>query len=279
MDRNFRELLGAQWKAGKFLCVGLDSELEKIPESARESSNRATILGFNRRIIDATKEYVCAYKPNLAFYEAHGDEGYAALRETIQYIREQAPEVPVILDAKRADIGNTNRGYVDSAFRHLQADAITVHPYLGSDAMKPFLEEKDKGIFILCRTSNGGAKELQDLKVDGMPLYQKVAKLVAETWNTNGNCGLVVGATYPEELKAVRRIAPGLPILIPGIGAQGGDLEEAVANGRDANGAGLIIAVSRSVIFASHASDFAEAAGREARAFHERIIRAMEQRS
>src|SRR3989344_6605889 len=169
--RDFRELLEARWDEGKFLCVGLDSELEKIPESSRKGSNRETIVAFNRVIIDATKDLVCAYKPNSAFYEAHGDEGWSALRETAQYIIEQAPDVPIILDAKRGDIGNTNNGYVDSIFHYLQMDAVTVQPYLGSEALRPFLMRKDKGIFVLCRTSNEGAGELQDLMVEGEPLY------------------------------------------------------------------------------------------------------------
>src|SRR3989344_5720374 len=224
MARNFRELLEARWDEGKFLCVGLDSELEKIPESLRKGTTREILLNFNRAIIDATKDIICAYKPNSAFYEAHGDKGFAALRETAQYILERAPDVPIILDAKRADIGNTNNGYVDSIFRHLQMDAVTVQPYLGSEALKPFLEQKNKGIFVLCRTSNPGAGELQDLMIDGVPLYEKVARLVAEKWNTNGNCGVVVGATYPEALREIRAIIGNMPILIPGVGAQGGDV-------------------------------------------------------
>ena len=273
--RNFWKLLEAQWEEGKFLCVGLDSDVEKIPESIRKNSTRETIVAFNRAIVDVTKTLVCAYKPNIAFYEAHGDEGLAALRETAQYIIEQASEVPIILDAKRADIDSTNKGYVDAIFQHLQMDGVTVHPYLGSDALKPFLEQKDKGVFVLCRTSNRGAGELQDLITDGEELYKKVAHLVAEKWNVNGNCGVVVGATYPEELKKVRAIVGDMPILIPGIGAQGGDLEKAVAAGKDSRGKGIIVCVSRSVIFASHGADFAEAARREAETLHDKINKAM----
>ena len=272
MARNFQELLGKQWEAGKFLCVGLDSELEKIPESAHKGSNRETIVAFNRAIIDTTKDIVCAYKPNIAFYEAHGDEGLSALRETAQYILDQAPEVPIILDAKRGDIGNTNNGYIDSIFGYLQTDAVTVHPYLGSEALKPFLDRKDKGIFVLCRTSNQGASELQDLEVDGEPLYKKVAHLVAEKWNTNGNCGVVVGATYPKELEEVRAIIGNMPILIPGVGAQGGDVEKAVAAGKDKNGKGIIVTASRSIIFASDKEDFADAARVKAQEIHSQII-------
>jgi len=274
-ERNFRELLEAKWDEKKFLCIGLDSAFEKIPEVARKESARETIVAFNRAIVDATKTFVCAYKPNSAFYEARGDEGWAALRETIQYILEQAPDAPVILDAKRADIGNTNNGYVDSIFGHLQADAVTVHPYLGSEALKPFLDRKEKGVFVLCRTSNGGSEELQDLTVDGEPLYKRVARLVAEKWDANGNCGVVVGATYPKELKEVRSIVGDMPILIPGVGAQGGDLEKAVAAGKDSKGRGILVSAARSIIFASHGADFAEKAGVSARQLHDSILKVL----
>ena len=273
--RNFRELLEKKWDEGKFLCVGLDSDLEKIPESIRQENTRMTMVAFNRAIVDATKDLVCAYKPNAAFYEARGDEGIAALRETAQYILEQAPDVPIILDAKRADIGNTNNGYVDSIFHYLQMDAVTVQPYLGSEALRPFLMRKDKGIFVLCRTSNEGAGELQDLMVEGEPLYKKVAHLVAEKWNGNGNCGVVVGATYPDELREVRAIVGDMPILIPGVGAQGGDLEKAVRAGKDNRGKGIIVAASRSIIFASRGPDFSEVARAKAEELHSKIKRAM----
>ncbi len=276
-DRNFRELLEAQWFRGKFVCVGLDSEFGKIPESAHKNGNECdvsvanTIVAFNRAIVEATKDIVCAYKPNAAFYEAHGAEGIAALQRTIADIHAIAPDVPVILDAKRADIGNTNAGYVDAAFDFLQADAITVHPYLGAEALQPFLARAEKGIIVLCRTSNPGAGEFQDLIVrvcDGasetaMPLYRFVAMQVAHEWNKNGNCALVVGATYPEELARVRKIVGDMPILIPGIGVQGGDVEKTVSAGKDSRGQGMIINSSRGIIFASKSADFAEAARRE----------------
>jgi orotidine-5'-phosphate decarboxylase len=278
MARNFRELLGAKWDEGKFLCVGLDSCLEKIPNAAHSpvgGGTRETIVAFNRAIIDATHDLVCAYKPNSAFYEAHGDEGFAALRETIAYINETAPEVPVILDAKRADIGNTNEGYVQGAFEHLHADAITVLPYLGREALEPFLKRTEKGIIVLCRTSNPGAGELQDLNIDGEPLYKVVARHVVDEWNENGNCGLVVGATYPEELREVRSIAGDMPILIPGVGAQKGDLAACVKAGQSAGGRGLIIAASRAVIFASEGDDFAAAARAKAQQLHGAITAAL----
>src|SRR3989338_440422 len=232
-QRDFRELLQARWDEGKFVCVGLDSELGKIPKSVRMNDDvRTTIYGFNASIVSQTKDLVCAYKINIAFYEAHGVEGIEALRGTIVDIHSKAPYVPVILDAKRADIGNTNAGYVQMAFDYLGVDAITVHPYLGQEALQPFLDRADKGIFVLCRTSNPGAGEFQDLKIHTdrvigeVPLYQYVASRVANWWNKNNNCGLVVGATYPDELRQVRRIVGDMPILIPGIGAQGGDLEK-----------------------------------------------------
>ena len=275
--RNFQELLENKWNEGKFLCVGLDSELEKIPESIRQDRSRTTMVAFNRAIVDATKDIVCAYKPNAAFYEARGDEGVAALRETAQYILDQAPDVPIILDAKRSDIDNTNNGYIDSIFHYLQMDAVTVHPCLGGESLKPFLARKDKGIIVLCRTSNKGAGELQDLVVDGEPLYKKVAHLVAEKWNANGNCGVVAGATYPKELAEVRKIVGDMPILIPGVGAQGGDLEKAVQAGKDSRGKGMILAAARSVIFASSGADFAEAARAEASKLHGVISKALVQ--
>jgi orotidine-5'-phosphate decarboxylase len=274
MSRDFRTLLEAQWEQGKFLCVGLDPDFEKIPESARKDGTQETIVNFNHAIIDATKDMVCAFKPNSAFYEAHGDEGWKALRETIQYIRDQAPEIPIILDAKRADIGNTNDGYVQSAFDHLHADAITVQPYLGREALQPFLDRKDKGIIVLCCTSNEGAGEFQSLEVEGKRLYQIVAEHVAKEWNVNGNCALVVGATYPEELAQVRAIVGDMPILIPGIGAQNGDLQKTVAAGKTRDGRGMIISSSRAVIFASSGKDFAEAARAKARELHGAITKA-----
>ena len=268
-DRNFRQMLEAQWSRGNFVCVGLDSEFGKIPESARRSGNECdvsvanTIVAFNLAIVEATKDLVCAYKPNAAFYEAYGDEGIGALQRTIVDIHAIAPDVPVILDAKRADIGNTNAGYVKAAFNFLQADAITVHPYLGAEALQPFLDCADKGIIVLCRTSNQGAGEFQDLSVNGEPLYRFVARRGASEWNKNGNCALVVGATYSDELREVRGLIGDMPILIPGIGAQGGDVEKTVSAGKDSRGYGMIINSPRGIIFASKGADFAEAARRE----------------
>lgn len=268
--RNFMEMLKARWAKGNFVCVGLDSDFGKIPECAyrRDYDGNVdpehTIVSFNRAVVEATKDLVCAYKPNTAFYETHGAKGIEALRRTIADIHAIAPDVPVILDAKRADIGNTNNGYASFAFDHLQADAITVSPYLGGEALQPFLERAEKGIIVLCRTSNPGAGELQDLSVNGdEPLYAYVARRVATKWNKSGNCALVVGATYPYELREVRQIAPDMPILIPGIGAQEGDLEKTISAGKDSRGQGIIVNSSRGIIFASKGADFAEAARRE----------------
>ena len=297
-NRNFRQMLENQWSRGNFVCVGLDSESSKIPESVyeRKSSIAAATIEFNRAIVEATKDLVCAYKPNAAFYEAHGAIGIAVLERTIADINAIAPEVPVILDAKRADIGNTNAGYVEAAFDFLQADAITVHPYLGQEALQPFLDMSDKGIIVLCRTSNPGAGEFQDLhtlKVDprkkpvGMPaeawlemicedsmrLYERVAFNVADKWNKNANCLLVIGATYPVEAKQVRAKVGDVSFLIPGIGAQGGDVEATVMASRDSQGWGMIINSSRGIIFASKEADFAEAARRETIKLHDLINR------
>lgn len=282
-DRNFREMLENQWSRGNFVCVGLDSEFGKIPKSAHQSGNECevsvpnTVVAFNIAIVEATKDLVCAYKPNAAFYEAHGAEGIAALHRTIVDIHAIAPDVPVILDAKRNEIGNTNRGYVEMAFGYLGVDAITVNPYLGREALQPFLDRADKGIFVLCRTSNPGAGEFQDQHIwlsdedqmlffggdrdedkereewpSSLSLYQHVAYRVARSWNKNNNCALVVGATCPDELHEVRCIVGDIPILIPGIGAQGGDIEKTVSAGKDSRGKGMIINSSRGIIFADN---------------------------
>lgn len=257
------------WQVGNFVCVGLDSKYERIPETVREGlSVEKAMFRFNQQIVDGTHDLVCAYKPNIAFYEAQGKQGLEALIATVAYIHQEYPGIPVILDAKRGDIGSTNEGYVKAAFDLIGADAITVHPYLGREALRPFLDRADKGILVLCRTSNPGAGEFQDLPVKHpdlgeIPFYQMVAHQVATEWNTQGNCALVVGATYPEEAARVREIAPDLPVLIPGVGAQGADVEKAVRANRDARREGMIINSSRGIIFASSGPDFAEAARRE----------------
>ncbi len=268
MERNFLEMLKKRWNMGCFVCVGLDSDLREIPSIIQEKTVDDTILQFNRRIIEATNEFVCAYKLNVVFYEEQGIDGIHALIRTIYFLQEKYPDIPVILDAKRADIGNTNQDYAKSAFETYHADAITVNLYFGEEALGPFLNYKNKGIIVLCRTSNPGAKEFQDLKVKlevgETPLYQVVAYNVNKFWNKNGNCCLVVGATYPGELAEVRKIAPKMPILIPGIGKQGADIKKTVKAGIDEDGQGIIVNSSREIIFASKGEDFAEAAKREA---------------
>ena len=253
------------WKQDNFVCVGLDSAYEQLPAKIKSGvSIEQAMFAFNRKIIDATHELVCAYKPNAAFYEAQGTDGFQALIRTVQYIRETYPHIPIILDAKRADIGSTNLGYVQAAFDIIGVDAITVHPYLGKEALAPFLARQDKGIIVLAKTSNPGAGEFQDLVVGESqePLYQIVARHVAESWNANGNCAVVVGATYPAELKQVRAIIGDMPILIPGIGVQGGEIAATVSAGKDSRGWGMIINSSRGIIFASKGDDFAQAARR-----------------
>lgn len=275
MARDFKALLEAQWDAGKFLCVGLDTDYDKIPEGARLVGVRESLVTFNRVIVGATKDIAGSYKINSAFYEAHGELGWQAMQQTISDIHATVPDALVILDGKRADIGNTNQGYVAAAFEHLDADAVTLHPYLGSEALKPFLEKSDRGLFILCRTSNPGAGELQDLEIAGEPLYLRVARMVREACNGNKNCGIVVGATYPEEMKKIREVADDLPFLIPGIGAQGGDIEATVHNGKDSRGKGMIIAASRAILYASNGSDFAEAARAQAQQLDAQIRKSL----
>src|SRR2546429_2111408 len=227
------------WNQDNFVCVGLDSDYNHIPESVKSvDSVEEALFVFNRDIIDATHDHVCAYKPNAAFYEMQGDAGLRALIRTVRYIKETYPHIPIILDAKRADIGSTNLGYVKAAFDMLGVDAITVHPYLGKEALAPFLARKEKGIIVLAKTSNPGSGEFQDMLVGEArePLYQVVARHVAQSWNANGNCGVVVGATYPAELQQVRAIVGDMPILIPGVGVQGGEIAATVSAGKDSRG-------------------------------------------
>jgi orotidine-5'-phosphate decarboxylase len=272
----FVALLEQHWQRDNFVCVGLDSDSNSLPAAVKaKGSIEEALFVFNREIIDATRDLVCAYKPNSAFYEAQGDEGLRALTRTVRYIKETYPSIPVILDAKRADIGSTNLGYVTAAFDRIGVDAITVHPYLGKEALAPFLARKEKGIIILAKTSNPGAGEFQDLPVGEAqePLYLVVARQVVTNWNTNGNCALVVGATYPAELQRVRAVVGDIPILIPGIGAQGGEVAATVTAGKDSRGWGMIINAARSIIFASKGNDFAQAAREATEQLREEISR------
>ena len=251
---NFIEkLTSTARKNQSLLCVGLDPDPEWMPDGI-------SVFEFNKAIVNATSDLVCAYKPQFAFYEALGKEGMDALRHTIRYIPDS---IPVIADAKRGDIGNVSKAYAKAIFTELNFDATTVSPYLGFDSIEPFIRYHDKGVFILCRTSNDGAADFQSLlsQVDNisLPLFEIVA-MKASQWNTHGNIGLVVGATYPKELKLIRENHPDMPLLIPGIGAQGGDLALTVSYGVDAAGEKAIINSSRQIIYASREENFAEAA-------------------
>ena len=234
--------------ADSLLCVGLDSDINHLPE--RFLHYEYPLFVFNRWIIEQTHPYVCAYKPNIAYYEARGDRGMRSLHQTMEYLHTHHPDILTICDAKRADIGSTSAAYARAIFDWLGFDAVTLNPYLGGEALQPFLERADRISIILCRTSNPGAGELQDLQINGVPLWSMVARRVVENWNASGNCMLVMGATYSEELRALREIAPDIPLLIPGIGAQGGDLKQTVEHGCDADGRGLLVNSSRGIIFA-----------------------------
>jgi orotidine-5'-phosphate decarboxylase len=254
---NFIKALTAAWqKNNSLVCVGLDSDLEKIPPQLQKA--KAPLFEFNREIIDSTSDLVCAFKPQIAFYAARGLE--RDLELTITYIHENHPDIPVILDAKRGDIGSTAEMYAREAFDRYGADAVTVNPYLGTDALEPFLDRMDKGVIILCRTSNPSATDIQDLEVQGEKLYRIIANKAAREWNRNGNVLLVVGATYPRELQEIRALVDNIPFLVPGIGAQGGDIEKAVINGKDKDGTGMIINSSRGIIYAGEGKNFAQAA-------------------
>lgn len=277
MSDSFIDKLKQKWDEGKFVCVGLDSDYELLPASVKNHSKEESIFKFNKGIIDATADLVLAYKPQVAHYEEAGLGGWSALSQTINYLKEKYPDIPVILDAKRADIDSTNKYYAKAIFDNLGFDAVTVNPYLGKESLEPFLKYVDKGVIILVRTSNPGASEFQDLKVDssGKPLYQVIAEHIAKEWNTNSNCGVVVGATYPEELKVVRQIIGDMPILIPGVGAQGGSVEDIVKVGLSSKGDGIIISSTRAIIYASKEADFAEAARRETQKLHDQISKAI----
>jgi len=233
--------------AESLLCIGLDPEFDRIPACFRDKER--PLFAFNRWIIDQTHPFAVAYKPNMAFYEARGSQGFKELELTMNYLRNEHPEIPTICDAKRGDIGNTNRGYVTSIFDGMGFDAVTLHPYLGKEALAPFLERRDKVCIILCRTSNPGAGEFQDLESGGRPLWETVALRVCAEWNIAGNCMLVVGATFPEEMKRIRMIAPAIPFLVPGVGAQGGNVAAVVSAGLDAHGKWLLISSSRAILF------------------------------
>ena len=262
---NFIEKLTNTARKNKsLLCVGLDPDPKLMLESV-------SVFEFNKAIIDATADLVCAYKPNIAFYEALGNEGLDALKQTVKYVPD---DIPVIVDAKRGDIGNTAKAYARAIFDCFNFDATTVSPYLGFDSLEPFIQYTSKGILILCRTSNAGAADFQSLRCEieggSRPLFELVA-LKASQWNVYGNIGLVVGATYPEELRLIRNSHPDMPLLIPGIGAQGGDLASTVRYGVNNKGEGAIINSSRGIIYASPGEDFAQAARQAASSLRDQI--------
>jgi orotidine-5'-phosphate decarboxylase len=236
-----------------WLCVGLDPDPELLPAGV-------SLEAFLQGIIDATRDQVCCYKPNLAFFEALGVDGYMALRGVLEALR---PEVPVLVDAKRGDTPQTMRAYAHAIFDVLGADAVTLNPYMGGDSVAPFFEYADRGVFVLCKTSNAGSGELQDLLVDGQPLFVHVARR-AVGWDKHGTLGLVVGATYPSEVAAVREVAPEAPVLLPGVGAQAGDLDRSVRAALDSQGGGALVNASRSVLYASRGADWQAAARAEA---------------
>lgn len=254
---NFIESVNsARKKNNSFLCVGLDPNVSKFPKDLQNDAQQ--IFSFNKAIVDATADLVCCYKPQIAYYAALGAE--KQLEMTIDYIHGNYPQIPVILDAKRNDIGSTAEMYAIEAFKRYKADALTVNPFMGSDTLDPFLSYEDKGVIVLCKTSNPGSDDFQNQLINTQPLYMLIAEKAQKQWNKNGNVCLVVGATYPQEMKAIREAAPSIPFLVPGIGAQGGDVESVMKNGSDSDGAGLIINSSRAIIHAGSGSDFAECA-------------------
>ncbi|SDX58170.1 orotidine-5'-phosphate decarboxylase [Collimonas sp. OK242] len=270
----FIEKLSAAWSANNsLLCVGLDPDIAKFPAHLQQQPD--AIFTFCKEIIDATAATACAFKPQIAYFSAIRAEDQ--LEAICGYLRTNYPQIPIVMDAKRGDIGATAEQYAREAFERYGADAVTVSPYMGFDSVAPYLEWKDRGAIVLCRTSNAGGSDLQFLKVDGVPLYLHVARLVAEKWNTNGQCGLVVGATFPQELAQVRSIIGDMPLLVPGVGAQGGDIQATVNAGKTANGMGMMINSSRAILYAkpdqANGEDFAQAARRVAEETRDAINR------
>ena len=270
----FTKKLRARWQqADTLVCVGLDPDPAKFPDAFVDDDD--ALFSFCRDIADATAEYACAFKPQIAYFAAHND-GEAALQRLIAHIDANHPDVPVILDAKRGDIGSTAEQYAIEAFDRFGADAVTLNPYMGRDSAAPFLQRNDKGCVFLCHTSNPGARDFQELLVAGEPpepLFQRIARTIANEWNADGNCALVVGATFPEELKVIRGIVGDMPLLIPGVGAQGGDVEAVVRNGKTADGTGLMINSSRGILYASNGAGYADAAADAARTLRDEINR------
>jgi orotidine-5'-phosphate decarboxylase len=247
----FQKLLDAAIeKNNSLLCVGLDPVTEKLPKEFHTKEN--PFFEFNKSIIDATSDLVCTFKPNSAFYEALGSRGVEELKMTCDYIKEKYPNIPILLDFKRGDIGNTNAAYAKFAFDYLNVDAVTLQPYQGMLALEPFLERLEKGLFILCKTSNEGSDEFQNLKLGEKHLFEIVAETVTNRWNQNKNCFLVAGATYPEDLERLRKLCGDMTFLVPGVGSQGGALKEILKVGLNSQNKGLIINASRAVIYSQN---------------------------
>ena len=265
---SFIEKLINCWNQNNSLvCVGIDPDLSRLPSHFEK--NTESIFEFNKEIIDATHDLVCAYKPQIAYFAAVSAE--QQLQKTIDYIKSNYPHIPIILDAKRGDIGSTAEMYAQEAFARYNADGVTINPYMGYDSAEPFLRYQDRGVILLCRTSNRGAGDIQDLIVDGVPIYEHIAKLISEQWNANNNCLLVVGATWPAQMSKIRSIVGDMPFLVPGVGAQGGNVEELVKAGQTTDGTGLVINSSRAILYASNGRDFAAAARAETIALRDTI--------
>ena len=264
----FIEKLKNRWtRSNSLLCVGLDPDFDRFPLSIKEKKN--PYFEFCTAIVDATAEFACAFKPQIAYFASCGAEG--ELKDIIDFIHEKHPDIPVVLDSKRGDIGSTAKHYAKEAFVRYGADAVTLSPYMGFDSVQPYLEYEDRGAILLCRTSNPGGNDIQMLQVDGKPIYQRVAELASGPWNLTGQLGLVVGATYPNEIAAVRAIVGDLPLLVPGVGAQGGDINACVTAGVTKDMTGMMINSSRAILYASKAEDFKEAAARVAQETRDKI--------
>ncbi len=261
------KLLNRTKAVDSMLCVGLDPDPARFP--APMTGKTEAMYDFCRAIVDATAPYVCAFKPQIAYFASCGAE--AALEKIIAYIHSHHPDIPVILDAKRGDIGSTAKHYAKEAFVRYGADAVTLSPYMGFDTVEPYFEYADRGVILLCRTSNPGGADIEELNVGGETVYERIARMSAGDWNKTGQLALVVGATQPAEIARVRQLAPSLPLLVPGIGAQGGDVNAAVAAGLDADGWGMIINSSRAIIYAGQDENFAQAAADAAQATRDAI--------
>ncbi|HBC69525.1 MAG: orotidine-5'-phosphate decarboxylase [Duodenibacillus sp.] len=264
----FTEKLSARSRlVDSMLCVGLDPDVSRLPECVKSAPD--PIFAFCEQIVRSTAPYVCAFKPQIAYFAANRAE--SALERIIAFIKQDYPDIPVILDAKRGDIGSTAKQYAKEAFVRYGADAVTLSPYMGFDTIEPYFEYPDRGVIVLCRTSNPGGRDIEELLAGGEMVYERIARLAGSSWNRTGQMCLVVGATQPKEIAAVRRLAPGVPLLVPGIGAQGGDVNAAVAAGLDAEGWGMIINSSRAVIYAGKDEHFGQAAAEAARATRDAI--------